>query len=95
MSRLCTVLIAAGCLGLSLPAAAAEPTPAVAEDDPGGIVDLVALMDANRDGIITRSEFSAHSSDEQQWFDLDINQDGVLDAEEHGHGITPRFRVRN
>lgn len=94
MSRFCTVLFAATFVGLTSSASAAGPTPA-AEDTQEAIVDVAALMDANQDGIISRTEFFRHSSEEQQWFELDINQDGQLDASEYMHGITPRFRVRN
>ena len=58
-------------------------------------VEMVRLMDADRDGRITRDEFLRASGDEAFFERLDVNGDGVLDADEIRANLRMRPRIRN
>lgn len=40
------------------------------------------IMDADKDGKITKEEYMKHSKDMEAWKKMDTNNDGVLDAHE-------------
>ena len=89
MSKLRTVALLAGCLGLIGSAAAAQ------EQAPrqGLTIDQARIMDANRDGRITEAEFLQASSDRALFAQLDTNFDGVLDSREQRAGIRIPIRT--
>ncbi len=70
LTKLVFVLIS----GLTLSAVLAAPQ---------GFNDVTAnLMDANKDGMITKEEYMKHSNDMAAWEKMDTNKDGMLDANE-------------
>lgn len=89
MSKLRTVALATGCLGLIAAAAAAQDqTP-----KQGLTIDQARMMDADRDGRITEAEFLAGSSDRALFVELDANFDGVLDSKEQRAGLRIPIRT--
>ena len=89
MSKLRTAALAAGCLGLIAPAAAAQDqTP-----KQGLTIEQARMMDADRDGRITEAEFLAASSDRALFVELDANFDGVLDSKEQRAGLRIPIRT--
>ena len=89
MTRYLLMPVVAGYLGL------AWLSPAVqAQQQADDLTPQAArMMDANKDGVISREEFLGTARDERLWTALDLNGDGVLDAEEQKFGIRVPFRI--
>ena len=86
MIRLLTILIASTIATASL---------AQQQSNANLSVEAVRLMDSNRDGRITRSEFDRASGDTQLFERIDENGDGVLDAREIRLNVRVRARIAN
>lgn len=89
MSKLRTIAILTGCLGLIGPAAAAQDQ----APRQGLTIEQARMMDADRDGRITEAEFLKASSDRALFTQLDANFDGVLDSSEQRAGIRIPIRT--
>ncbi len=76
LSKLAFVLIS----GLALNVASAEPFN----------MKTSHIMDANKDGNITKEEYMKHSNDMAAWEKMDTNKDGMLDANEIKFGFTDK-----
>ena len=85
------VVLALG--ALSVTAAAADNVRVTPGADDAGARRLAALMDVNRDGVISREEFGRHNADRARWQALDSNDDGMLDAAEQATGLRPGPRI--
>lgn len=48
------------------------------------------IMDANKDGKITKEEYMKHSQDMEAWTKMDTNKDGVLDENEIKAGFNDK-----
>ncbi len=83
MPKPITLLIALGCLSLTL----SLPGAAAAQDEKGLSLTTARAMDSDKDGTISEAEFFAQSDDAALWSQLDANADGVLDKEEQSQGI--------
>ncbi len=90
MEKLSVTLIATLLLGITQSAVAANVPPAS-----GLAVRVAKVMDANRDGVITRDEFLSVSRDEALWTRLDIDGDGVIDADELRRGARFKRHTRH
>ena len=58
-------------------------------------VEMVRLMDVDRDGRITRDEFDRVSGDASLFERVDANGDGILDAGEIRANLRVRARIVN
>jgi hypothetical protein len=52
-------------------------------------------MGLNGDGLVTRAELQRLNSDPKAWAQLDVDANGVLDAEEEAAAPKPGYVIRN
>lgn len=90
MLRFAVVLVSGA---LSMTAAAADDVRVAPGADDVSASRLAALMDVNRDGVISREEFGRHNADRARWQALDSNDDGMLDGAEQATGLRPGPRI--
>uniref|UniRef100_I2Q5T7 EF-hand domain-containing protein n=1 Tax=Desulfovibrio sp. U5L TaxID=596152 RepID=I2Q5T7_9BACT len=77
-SKFATCLLAAGLLTLALGQAALAGTPAAG----AATDDMFAAMDANKDGVLTKEEFTAHGMGDD-FAKYDTNGDGKVTPSEY------------
>lgn len=89
MASVCCLLILL-VAGLTSTAFAADGSPF-----PGGLtLEQARMMDADKDGRISKAEYRRQSEDMTAWSELDANDDGFLDQDEQRQSIRPAPFVR-
>jgi hypothetical protein len=87
--RLSWTLLAVPLAGLGGPVAAAGQTTS------SGPAEPYRSMGLNGDGLVTRAELQRLNSDPKAWAQLDVDANGVLDAEEEAAAPKPGYVIRN